>query len=46
MALPSVSESIRSGDEALTRTEIQDLASRFDRAAQALSDARAAIRAR
>jgi N-acetylated-alpha-linked acidic dipeptidase len=46
MALPSVSEAIRSGDEALTRTEIQDLASRFDRAAQALSDARSAIRAR
>ncbi|HEV8237480.1 MAG TPA: transferrin receptor-like dimerization domain-containing protein, partial [Gemmatimonadaceae bacterium] len=46
MPLPSVSEAIRAGDEALTRTEIQDLASRFDRAAQALSEARSAIRAR
>ncbi|HMA24706.1 MAG TPA: M20/M25/M40 family metallo-hydrolase [Gemmatimonadaceae bacterium] len=46
MALPSVNEAIRSGDEGLTRTEIEDLASRFDSAAQALSQARTAIRAR
>jgi N-acetylated-alpha-linked acidic dipeptidase len=46
MALPSVGEAIRAGDEALTRTEIQDLASHFDRAAQALSEARTAIRGR
>ncbi len=45
MALPSVNEAIRSGDEGLTRTEIEDLASRFDSAAQALSQARTAIRA-
>jgi N-acetylated-alpha-linked acidic dipeptidase len=46
MALPSVGEAIRAGDEALTRSEIQDLASHFDRAAQALAEARAAIRGR
>jgi N-acetylated-alpha-linked acidic dipeptidase len=46
MALPSVSEAIRAGDEALTRSEIQDLAGRFDRAAQAVADARSAVRAR
>lgn len=46
MALPSVNEAIRAGDEVLTRTEIQDLASRFDSAAQALSEARTAIHAR
>ena len=46
LALPSVNEAIRANDEALTRTEIEDLASRFDRAAQALADARAALRAR
>jgi len=46
MAFPSVNEAIRAGDEALTKTEIQDLASHFDRAAQALVEARAAIRGR
>jgi N-acetylated-alpha-linked acidic dipeptidase len=46
MAMPSINEAVRAADETLTRTEIQDLASRFDRAAQALADARAAIRAR
>ncbi len=46
MALPSVSEAIRAGDEALTRSEIQDLAARFDHAAQAVTDARGAIRSR
>ena len=46
MAFPSVNEAIRAGDEALTKTEIQDLASHFDRAAQALAEARAAIRGR
>jgi N-acetylated-alpha-linked acidic dipeptidase len=46
MALPSVNEAIRAGDEALTRAEIQDLASRFDAAAKALSDARVAVGAR
>jgi len=44
MALPSVNEAIRSGDEQLTRREIDDLASRFDHAAQAVSEARAALR--
>jgi len=46
MPLPSVNEAIRAADETLTRTEIQDLASRFDRAAQALSAARSALRGR
>jgi N-acetylated-alpha-linked acidic dipeptidase len=46
MALPSVNEAIRGNDEALTRREIADLASRFDRAAQAVTDARTALRAR
>jgi N-acetylated-alpha-linked acidic dipeptidase len=46
MPLPSVNEAIRAADETLTRTEIQDLASRFDHAAQALSEARSAIRGR
>ncbi len=43
MALPSVNEAIRAGDEALTRREIADLAARFNDAAQAVSDARAAL---
>ncbi len=46
MALPSVNEAIRSNDEALTKSEIEDLATRFDRAAQAVADARAALRGR
>jgi len=43
MALPSVNEAIRSADETLTRNEIQDLAAHFDRAAQALTQARTAL---
>jgi N-acetylated-alpha-linked acidic dipeptidase len=46
MALPSINEAVRANDETLTRSEIQDLASRFDRAAQAVADARAALSAR
>jgi N-acetylated-alpha-linked acidic dipeptidase len=46
MAMPSVNEAIRASDETLTRGEIEDLANRFDRAAQAIADARAALRAR
>src|SRR5205085_5211314 len=34
MVFPSINEAIRAGDEGRTRAEIQDLASRFDRAAQ------------
>lgn len=45
MALPSVNEAIRSNDESLTRSEIADLAQRFDQASQALADARMALRA-
>ncbi len=46
MALPSINEAIRSGDEALTRSEIDDLAGRFDAATQALAAARAALQSR
>ncbi|HEY5063056.1 MAG TPA: transferrin receptor-like dimerization domain-containing protein, partial [Gemmatimonadaceae bacterium] len=46
MALPSVNEAVRSNDEALTRSEIADLAHRFEQASQALADARAALRPR
>jgi N-acetylated-alpha-linked acidic dipeptidase len=46
MALPSVNEAIRANDEALTKIEIEDLATRFDHAAQALATARAALRSR
>jgi N-acetylated-alpha-linked acidic dipeptidase len=46
MALPSVNEAIRGNDEALVRNEIADLAARFERAAQAIADARVALRGR
>jgi N-acetylated-alpha-linked acidic dipeptidase len=45
MALPSVNEALRANDETLTRGEIVDLASRFERAAQALVNARTALKA-
>jgi N-acetylated-alpha-linked acidic dipeptidase len=45
MPLPSINEAIRANDPSLTQREINDLASRFDRAAQAVADARAALRA-
>lgn len=44
MVLPSINEAIRGNDEALTRSEIADLAGRFDRAAQTLVTAREALR--
>jgi N-acetylated-alpha-linked acidic dipeptidase len=43
MALPSVNEAIRANDEALTRTELDDLARRFEAATRALVDARSAL---
>jgi N-acetylated-alpha-linked acidic dipeptidase len=46
MPLPSVNEAIRANDETLTRAEIDDLAMRFGRAAQAVADAHAALRSR
>jgi N-acetylated-alpha-linked acidic dipeptidase len=46
MVFPSVNEAIRTGDSSLTQSEIADLASRFERAAQAVADARAALRSR
>ena len=46
MALPSINEAIRANDETLTRSEIADLASRFDHAAQAVADARSALGAK
>lgn len=45
MVLPSVNEAIRGGNEALTQTEIEDLASHFDQAAKALVAAQTALRA-
>jgi N-acetylated-alpha-linked acidic dipeptidase len=45
MALPSINEAIRAGDSALAAREIADLAARFDEAARALAEARAAINA-
>ncbi|HXT18138.1 MAG TPA: M28 family metallopeptidase [Gemmatimonadaceae bacterium] len=45
MALPSINEAIRANDAGLTQSEIADLASRFDRAAQAVANARAALHA-
>jgi N-acetylated-alpha-linked acidic dipeptidase len=41
---PSVTEAIRSGDQALVTREIADLAARFNAAAQALIDAGMALR--
>ena len=46
MVMPSINEAIRAGDESLTRSEVADLAARFDRAAQAVAAARAAIQGR
>ena len=43
MVLPSVNEAIRAGAEALTRSEIEDLAKHFNDAASALAAARAAL---
>jgi len=46
MVMPSINEAIRAGDESLARSEVADLAARFDRAAQAVADARTAIQGR
>jgi len=46
MVFPSVNEAIRSGNEELARAELEDLTRRFEAAAQAVSDARSALRAR
>jgi N-acetylated-alpha-linked acidic dipeptidase len=43
MVLPSVNEAIRAGNAELTRSEIDDLATRFGAATTAIADARAAI---
>ena len=45
MALPTVNEAIRRGDQTLAKREIADLAARFDEATRALADARRAISA-
>jgi len=45
MALPSINEAIRRGDEALASREIADLAERFDNATHAITDARRTISA-
>jgi N-acetylated-alpha-linked acidic dipeptidase len=44
IVFPSVNEAIRSGDVALARSEIEDLARRFDAATTALDDAVRAVR--
>lgn len=44
MALPSVNEAIRANDERLTRSEVDDLTARFERAAQILVEARDSLR--
>lgn len=44
MVFPSVNEAIRAADEARTRRELADLASRFDAASSRLAEARAALR--
>lgn len=46
MVFPSVNEAIRANDASLTQSELADLASRFERAAQAVADARTALRGR
>lgn len=43
MALPSVNEAIRAGNESLTRAEVDDLAKHFDQAASALAAARQSL---
>jgi N-acetylated-alpha-linked acidic dipeptidase len=43
MVFPSVNEAVRANDAALTQSEIADLASRFERAAQAVAAARTAL---
>jgi N-acetylated-alpha-linked acidic dipeptidase len=44
MALPSVNEAIRAGNESLTQSEVDDLAKHFADAASALDSARQSIR--
>ena len=46
MPLPSVNEAIRTNDERLTKAEVDDLAARFERAAQAVADAKESLRPR
>jgi N-acetylated-alpha-linked acidic dipeptidase len=46
MVFPSVNEAIRAGDATLTAAEIQDLAARFEQAARAVANARAAVLSR
>jgi len=46
MPLPSVNEAIRVNDERLTKAEVEDLAARFERAAQAVANAKDALRGR
>jgi len=46
MPLPSVNEAIRANNENLTRAEIDDLTARFERATQAVTEARESLRMR
>ena len=46
MPFPSVNEAVRANDERLTKAEVDDLTARFERAAQAVVEARDAVRSR
>jgi N-acetylated-alpha-linked acidic dipeptidase len=46
MVMPSINEAIRAGNASLTASEIADLATRFDAAANAVAEARSAIAGR
>jgi N-acetylated-alpha-linked acidic dipeptidase len=46
MPLPSVNEAIRANNENVTRAEVDDLTARFERAAQAVTEARESLRVR
>ena len=46
MVFPSVNEAVRANDERLTKAEVDDLTVRFERAAQAVVEARDAMRSR
>jgi N-acetylated-alpha-linked acidic dipeptidase len=46
MVFPSVNEAVRANDERLTKAEVDDLTARFERAAQAVVEARDAMHSR
>jgi len=44
MVFPSINEATRAGDQTLAQAEMNDLATRFTNATEALKNARAALR--